>query len=178
MERKRVCVALIAVIVVSAALAESIRAQAPAPPAGAAAGPRVGRGRPGGFGPMRQQWREMSPDDRTRFRSNAERWLRLPPEERRMLRERETLHRERVRREADQALEQSGLQLQAEKRELYERRYLQERRRIERGLRQELREKRKRELGPVVESLKKEFSDGEKSAIPTAGASGSPTPPK
>ena len=83
----------------------------------------------------------------------------MPPDERRALREQESLRRQRIQREADAAIEKSGLQLEAEKRALYERRYLQERRRIERGLRQELDEKRQRELAPVMENLKKEFSE-------------------
>jgi len=121
----------------------------------------------------------MSPDDRQRFRSNAERWLRMAPEEQRALRNQESLRRQRIRREADAAIEQSGLHLEAEKRELYERRYLQERRRIERGLRQELEEKRRRELAPVMENLKKEFSEQPKTGGPSAAAApSSPTPGK
>ena len=121
----------------------------------------------------------MSPEDRQRFRSNAERWLRMPPEEQRALRDREVLRRQRIQREAEAALQQSGLQLENEKRDLYERRYLQERRRIERGLRQELDEKRQRELAPVMENLKKEFSEQPKSGSPaTTAAPSSPAPSK
>ncbi len=121
----------------------------------------------------------MSPEDRQRFKSNAERWLRMPPDERRALREQESLRRQRIQREADAAIEKSGLQLEAEKRELYERRYLQERRRIERELRQELEEKRQRELAPVMENLKKEFSEQPKTGSPApTDAPTSPAPSK
>ena len=86
------------------------------------------------------------------------------------------MRRQRIQREAQAALQDSGLQLEAEKRELYERRYMQERRRIERSLRQELDEKRQRELAPVVESLKKEFAQPQGSASPVSSVADSATP--
>lgn len=149
MERKRILVAVIATAVLSFFFAESAAAQAP--------GGRGHRGR--FFRNAREHWRQMSPEDRQRFRSNAERWMRLPPEEQRALRNREILRRQRIRRDADAALQQSGLQLESGKRELYERRYFQERQRIDRNLRQEIQERRQRELAPVMEDLKKEFGD-------------------
>ncbi len=163
MDRKRIFVALALAAAFGVCLAEPATAQ---PPAGGG-GRRGGRGDGGRFfRPAQERWRQMSPEDRQRFRSNAERWLSLPPEEQRALRDREIARRERIRREADAALNQSGLKLEAEKRELFERRYLQERRKIERGLRQELREKRQRELAPVMEDLKKEFSEQSKNVSP------------
>jgi hypothetical protein len=123
--------------------------------------------------PFRDQWRQMPPEDRQRFKSNVERWLALPPEERRVLREREGIRRERLQREADEAMRATGLQLEAEKRAQFEQRYVEERRRIDRALREELRQKRERELAPVVERLKKEFSDGQRSS-PGGSASSSP----
>ncbi|MDQ2918550.1 MAG: hypothetical protein M3R10_01580 [Verrucomicrobiota bacterium] len=111
---------------------------------------------------------------------NAERWLNMSPEERRVLRDRETTRRLRLQREADTALQQSGLQLEAEKREAYERRYIQERRRIERAIRLELEEKRQKELGPVQEQLKKEFGSGQNAAPVNSPVvnSASPSPNK
>jgi hypothetical protein len=119
----------------------------------------------------------MSPQDRQRFRSNAERWLSMPPEQQQMLRQREEFRRQRMLREAEAAIQQSGLQLEAEKRALYERRYLQERKRIERGLHQELEEKRQRELAPVMENLKKEFGEQPKAASPASTAAPTSTTP-
>ena len=119
----------------------------------------------------------MSPEDRQRFQSNVERWRQMPPEERRELREREGWRQQRLKREADAAIRESGLQLEAERRQEYERRYMQERKRIEQELRRELREKRERELAPVVERLKKEFTQQGGSSSPgatTPAASGSP----
>ena len=127
--------------------------------------------------PTRERWREMSPEDRQRFRSNAERWQQMNAEERRALREREEWRQQRLKREAEDALRQSGLQLEAERRAIYERRYIEERRRVEQALRQELREKRQRELAPVVERLKTEFSQPQRSASPGSNTpSVSPSP--
>jgi 5-formyltetrahydrofolate cyclo-ligase len=101
----------------------------------------------------------------------------MPPEERRELREREGWRQERLKREADAAMRASGLQLEAERRQQFEARYMQERKRIEQELRRELREKRERELAPVVERLKKEFTQQGGSSSPattTPAASGSP----
>jgi hypothetical protein len=125
------------------------------------------------------QWRSMSPQDRQRFQSNIERWRQLPPEERRELREREGWRQERLKREAEAAIRASGLQLEAERRQQYELRYMQERKRIEQELRRELREKRERELEPVVERLKKEFTpQGGSSASPGNATPAAPTSPR
>jgi hypothetical protein len=166
MERERIVAVVVAAIALSLALAEQSSAQAPGP---------TGMG-PRGFRPARERWRQMSPDDRQRIRSNAARWLQMPPEERQQLRLREGLRRQRIQQEARAALQDSGLQLEAEKRELYERRYIQERRRIERALRQDLEERRQREIAPVVESLKKEFGQAQGSG--NSAASATPAPKK
>lgn len=143
--------------------------------------PAVPGGNPGAIArpdrPVRQgpeQWRSMSPEDRQRFQSNVERWRQMPPEERRELREREGWRQQRLKREAEAAIRESGLQLEAERRQEYERRYMQERKRIEQELRRELREKRERELAPVVERLKREFTPQGGSATPAPAQSASP----
>jgi hypothetical protein len=46
--------------------------------------------------------------------------MRMSPEERAVLRERENLRRERIRRETETALHDSGLRLDQEKRALFE----------------------------------------------------------
>jgi hypothetical protein len=113
----------------------------------------------------------MSPEDRQRFKSNAERWRQMDSDERRVWRDRQDWRRQKIRREAEEALRDSGLRLEADKRELYELRYQQERRRIEQTLRQELEEKRRRELAPVVERLKKEFTQQPSPSSATAAPS-------
>ncbi len=161
MDRRRICIALIASGVLSLFAAEPAPAQ---PPPGGGGGKFFGRR----FHGARERWRQMSPEDRLRFRMNAERWLNMSPDERRVLRDRENARHLRLQREADAALQQSGLQLEAEKREAYERRYIQERRRIERAIRLELEEKRQKELAPVQEQLKKEFGNGPSAAPATS----------
>ncbi len=111
----------------------------------------------------------MSPQERQKFQQNIERWRKLSPEEQRDLRILEAVRQVRIKREAEAALRASGLQLEADKRQQYEQRYLQERRRVEQSLRQELQERRQRELAPVVEQLRREF------APPPASQ---PAPPK
>jgi hypothetical protein len=135
--------------------------------------------------PMGDPGRNMSPEDRTRFQRNFDRWREMPPDMQQELRRREALRQQRIRTEADAALRDSGLRLEAEKREQYEQRYLQERRRIEQALRQELEERRRRELAPVVEQLKREFSQqgqGQQGQQPSSpqgnnrNSGGSPSP--
>ncbi|MDQ6860928.1 MAG: hypothetical protein M3032_07215 [Verrucomicrobiota bacterium] len=120
----------------------------------------------------------MSPEDRQRFRSNVERWLAMPPDERRELRMQEGIRRERMQREAEAAIRQSGLQLEAERRAQFEERYAEERRRIDRALRQEMQERRQRELGPVLEQLKREFAQPQNSTNPASSRPSSASPSK
>ena len=112
----------------------------------------------------------MPPEERQIFRKNAERWMQMGPEERKVLREREKAYRERVKVEVDTALHDSGLRLEGEKRDQFEQRYLQERRRIEHALRQETESKRQEQLPVLRERLKKEFQEPSPSgpALPTS----------
>jgi hypothetical protein len=127
---------------------------------------------------MREQWHAMSPEDRQRFRSNAERWLGLPPEERHALRMQEAIRRERLRRDAEAAMRDSGLDLEAERRAQFEQRYFEERRRIDRALRQEIQERRQRELAPVLDELRREFAQPGGTTVPANVRSASPGPTK
>jgi hypothetical protein len=109
------------------------------------------------FKTARDRWFSMSPEDRQVFRRNAERWMRMGPDERNLMRAREQLRRENLKRAAEAALRDAGLRLDQQKRELFEQRYLQERRRIERELRQEVESRRKQELPALNDRLRKEF---------------------
>jgi hypothetical protein len=120
----------------------------------------------------------MPPEERQVFRRNAERWMQMGPEERKVLREREKVYRERVRLEADTALRDSGLRLEGEKRDQFEQRYLQERRRIEHALRQETEAKRQEQLPVLRERLKKEFQEPSPSGASTSAPTGSSSPKK
>jgi hypothetical protein len=99
----------------------------------------------------------FSPGDRQMFRRNAERWLRMSPQQQQVLRERERVRQQQIRTEVDAAIRQSGLKLDQKGRQEFEIRYRQERRRIEQELRQESESKRQKELPQLNERLKKEF---------------------
>ena len=85
--------------------------------------------------------------------------MQMGPEERKIMRDRERVYRARVSQEVDAALRDSGLHLDGEKRALFEQRYLQERRRIEHSLREEVESKRQQQLPALQERLKKEFAE-------------------
>lgn len=112
----------------------------------------------------------MPPDERQAFRRNAERWMKMGPEEQRIMREREKVYRAQVQREVDAALRDTGLRLEGDKRAQFEQRYLQERRRIEHSLQEEIDSKRQQQLPALQERLKKEFQD------PSAAGGSSVTP--
>jgi hypothetical protein len=112
----------------------------------------------------------MSPEDRARFRQNAERWLQMNPQQREILRAREQMRQQQLKAEVDAALHQSGLRLDQKGRAEFESRYLQERRKIERELRQEFESRRQQELPQLNERLKKEFQSQQKNGSPAASA--------
>jgi Protein of unknown function (DUF3106) len=142
-------------------------------------GPRMPQMRHGPeFKATRERFMAMPPEDRQIFRKNAERWLQMSPEERNLMREREVLYRLRVKREVDAALRDSGLHLEGEKRALFEQRYLQERRRIEHSLREEVESKRQEQLPAIQERLKKEFQETSPSTMSTSAPATSTSPKK
>lgn len=124
-----------------------------------------------GFADPRQRFMAMPPQDRQIFQRNAERWMQMGPDERRMMREREKIYRAQVSREVDAAIRQSGLHLEGERRAMFEQRYLQERRRIEHSLRQEIESKRQQQLPEIQERLKREFTEPSPSTSTSSSAS-------
>jgi hypothetical protein len=120
----------------------------------------------------------MGAEDRQAFRKNAERWMQMGPQERQAMRDREKVYRQQVQREVDAALRDTGLRLEGEKRAQFEQRYLQERRRIEQSLRQEVDSKRQQQLPAMQERLKKEFQEPSPAAGATSAPSGSGSPKK
>jgi hypothetical protein len=125
-----------------------------------------------------ERFMALPPQDRQIFQRNAERWMQMAPEERMIMREREKIYRARVSREVDAALRDSGLHLEGEKRTQFEQRYLQERRRIEHSLRQEVESKRQEQLPALQERLKKEFSEPSPAVASTAAPAASTSPKK
>jgi hypothetical protein len=99
----------------------------------------------------------MPPAARQNFQRNAERWLRMSPEERNVMRQRENLRRETIRRETESALRDSGLRLNPQERAQFESRYIQERRKVEQTLRQQIETERQKEIPALIQQLKKEF---------------------
>jgi len=99
----------------------------------------------------------MPPEARQNFRRNAERWVQMSPEERNMMRQRENLRRQTIQRETEAALRESGLHLSPQERAQFESRYVQERRKVEQTLRQQIEEERQKELPALIQQLKKEF---------------------
>ncbi len=98
----------------------------------------------------------------------------MSPEERAVLRERENLRRERIRRETETALRDSGLRLDQEKRALFESRYIQERRKMEQQLRQRIETERQQQLPELIQQLKNEFQRQQPSTSPGAKPAESP----
>src|SRR4029450_4610600 len=108
---------------------------------------------------IRERWMAMPPEARQNFQRNAERWLRMSPAERNVMRQRENLRRETIRRETDAALRESGLKLNPQERAQFESRYIQERRKVERSLRQQIETERQKELPALIQQLKKEVQN-------------------
>jgi hypothetical protein len=136
-------------------------------------------GHPGSpaMNPARQRYNQLTPEERQVFQRNAERWLRMNPEQQKMLRERETARRAQMKVEAEAAMRQMGLRLDPNAEGQFEARYMQERRRMERELRLEAEQKRQQQLPQLNERLKSEFqakpagsATGAQSASPTGSA--------
>lgn len=155
-----------------------VSAQAPQGTTGARGkGPGPGGpGHEGEFNLRRERFRMVSPGDRQRFNQNADRWMQMNTEERKIMRDRENLRRERLKHEADTAVRNSGLRLDADKREAFESRYIQERTKIEHVMRQELEAKRRQELPALMERLKKEFQSQQSTPAATPTPAASPKP--
>src|SRR5438067_1978628 len=126
----------------------------------------------------RERLLAMPPGVRQNFERNAERWLRMSPEERNVLRQRENLRRETIRRETEAALRDSGLRLNPQERAQFESRYIQERRRVERGLRQQIESERQQQLPALIQELKKEFQIDQPTKAPASKPVESPKPKK
>jgi len=90
----------------------------------------------------------------------------MSPEERNVMRQRENLRREKIRQETDAAGRQSGLHLNPQERALFESRYIQERRKVEQTLRQQIEAERQKELPALIQQLKREFQIDEPTKSP------------
>ena len=110
------------------------------------------------FDDVKKALNALTPAQRKRFQENFIRWSNLPPEEKKALRDKEELRRALVAQEVDAAIKESGLELDSEHRELFAKRYSEERRKIEEQLRKEAAEKRRPMVREMVARLKQEFA--------------------
>ena len=120
----------------------------------------------------------LPPEARQNFQRNAERWMRMSPEEQNVMRQRENLRRETIKRETESALNESGLRLNPQERAQFESRYMQERRKVEQGLRQQIETERQKELPALIQQLKKEFQIDQPAKSPVAKSAQSANPKK
>ncbi|MEA3188970.1 MAG: hypothetical protein QOD99_2800 [Chthoniobacter sp.] len=114
--------------------------------------------KPDEFEDARRIFEKLSPAERQRFRENLQLWKNLPPAEQAALRDQEQTRRAKIAAEIDESVRKSGLQLDEDRRQVYALRYAQERRKIERQLRQEMETKRGPMMQNMLARLKSEFN--------------------
>ena len=100
--------------------------------------------------------------------------MQMTPEQRNLMRQRENMRRQTIKREADAAVRDSGLQLDAQERARFQSRYIQERRRVEQSLRQQLESERQKEIPALIQQLRKEFQIDEPGKSPVTKPASSP----
>lgn len=111
------------------------------------------------FEDVRRALDALTPEQRKRFQENFQRWANLPPEEKKVLRDREEVRKKFMLQEVEVVLRESGLNLEGERRQQFIKRYAVERRKIEEQLRKETNEKRKPLVHEMVGRLKSELSE-------------------
>ena len=140
-------------------------------------GPGFRGGRPLGEAPGARMGREqeayrrleqLPPEERETFKRNLEVWRGLPPEERQALRNMAHAH---AQVEIDKAMQESGLHLDQDQRELFSLRYKQERRKLERDLQNQAAAERARRMPEIMNRLRSEFGGANGSARPTTSSS-------
>ncbi len=145
------------------------------PPPSQPHGPPSGQpqGAPSGQS-IKERWLAMPPDARQNFRRNADLWMQMTPEQRNVMRQRENMRRQIITREADAAVRDSGLQLNPQERARFESRYIQERRKVEQSLRQQIQTERQKEIPSLIQQLRKEFQIDEPGKSPVTKPAASP----
>ena len=127
---------------------------------------------------MRERWLSLPPAARQNFQRNAERWMQMSTAERNVLRQRENLRQEMIKRETEAALRDSGLRLSPQERGQFESRYIQERQKVEQTLRQQIETERQKELPALIQQLKKEFQIDQPTKSPATKPAQSPNSKK
>lgn len=115
---------------------------------------------------MKERIEKMSEKDRQHFLENFSKWNDMNDGERREFREKFRSVRKLMREDAEKALKQTGLSLDPDRQEVFQLRYMQERRRIEQHLRETMNKQREELLKQATEKLKAEFQRYSKPKAP------------
>ena len=127
------------------------------------------------FKNVRKALDELTPEQRQRFQEYFLRWSNLSPEDKKALTDRYAFRRKKIDEDIDTAIQEAGLELDNQRRELFAKRYGEERHRIEEQIRKEMDEKRRPLLKEVIAKLKAEFAPVASPGKP-ADAPAPPTP--
>jgi hypothetical protein len=107
---------------------------------------------------VRKALEALNPEQREQFRQNFARWINMTAGDKQSLRDLAEIRRKHMQEEIEEAITQSGLQLDPERRQMFVKRYTEERKKIEEALRKETEEKRGPRLEEMRNRLKSEFS--------------------
>ena len=145
------------------------------PPQGQSHGPPSGQSHAVPSGQtVKERWLAMPADARQNFQRNAQLWMQMTPEQRNLMRQRENTRQQIMTRDADAAVRDSGLQLNPQQRAQFESRYIQERRKVEQSLRQQIETERQKEIPALIQQLRKEFQLDEPGKSPVTKPATSP----
>jgi hypothetical protein len=108
--------------------------------------------------PLLQLIRSLTPEQKAKLMESIKTWQQLGPELKSALRARDKAIRKSLNEEVQAALE--GSSFNKEQRELFEKRYKEERKKLETSLRTEFEVRRKAALEELVNSLKKSVAEG------------------
>jgi hypothetical protein len=104
---------------------------------------------------MRKWLRGLTEEQRARVFENLQKWSEMSLDQQQALRNREEVFRKRVQEEIAQACE--GLSLSVEDQKAFARRYMEERKVVEAGIRKDMEERRKADLLGLKSKLQEEF---------------------
>lgn len=114
----------------------------------------------------REVFRGMTAGERRDFMENFRRWKEMPPERKQALLKRQETFRDRVKKDIEDAIAESGLELSEKEKREFAKRYSKGRREIEDALRRQMDELREPRLKALIESLKSEFASPAPEAKP------------
>jgi hypothetical protein len=106
---------------------------------------------------FRRTFNQFPQDEQRQFLVNLRRWQTMSSEERESMRQFQKRRDRKQEEESIEAYQKSGLHLNDAQRQVFRKRYVQERRKLENQLDTELQDKRKQGNEAIIEALKKEF---------------------